>query len=268
QHFGIDAMLDRVKDDDDGASAIGALVEGSGTAVMTAFLLREMQAGRLKPEALAEMANHEAVQGAKLAAALPFLRRSLLASYMLGFPFLLRGDLTKVAGADPADLNRAFAKPPVSSEQILHPEKYWDPAQADAPVPVVLPDLAKVLGAEWSLAGQGKLGELNLALLVGAGTPVGNTPDALSAAAWTNQAASGVGGDVYQHYSKGTEGVTVLATVWDTEQDAGEFEKALGSLPGRRAWRRGAAVVVVAGDLPGRAEALALAAFDAVKAPK
>ncbi len=266
QHFGIDAMLDRVKDDDDGASAIGALVEGSGTAVMTGFLLREMQAGRLKPEALSEMANHEAVQGAKLAAALPFLRRSLLAPYLLGFPFLLRGDLTKVAGADPADLNRAFAKPPASSEQILHPEKYWDPAQADAPVPVVLPDLAKLLGAGWSLAGKGKLGELNLALLVDAATPSANTPESLTAAAWTNAAAAGIGGDLYQHYTMGTKGETVLATVWDTEQDAGEFERALRPLPGRRAWRRGLKVVVVAGDAAAQAEALAMAVLDSLQA--
>lgn len=268
QHYGIDGMLYAVKEDDDRASAVGAVVEGSGTVVMSAFLMQEMQAGRLGPAALAEVQKTEAGQGAKLAAALPFLRRSLLSSYVLGFPFLLRGDLTKLTSVNPADLNRAFEKPPTSSEQILHPEKYWDAAKADAPVTVVLPDLARLLGPGWSLGGHGTLGELNLALLTEAPTPNGDSPDAVVAAAWTNEAAAGIGGDAYQHYSNGAKGETVLATLWDTEKDAGEFEKALRPLSGRRAFRRGAAVVVVAGDAPERAEALASAVLAGIAGPK
>ena len=268
QHYGIDGMLDQVKEDDDRAAAVGAVVEGSGTLVMTAFLMQEMQAGRLQLEALAELQKSEAGQGARLTAALPFLRRSLLSSYALGFPFLLRGDLLKLTSFDPADLNRAFEKPPASSEQILHPEKYWDAAKADAPVVVALPDLAKLFGPGWALAGHGTLGELNLALLTDAPTPNGNSPDALVAAAWTNEGAAGIGGDAYQHYSNGTKGETVLATVWDTEKDALEFEKALRPLSGRRAYRRGAAVVIVAGDAPQRMEALAAAVFAGLKGPK
>ena len=268
QHYGIDGMLDQVKEDDDRAAAVGAVVEGSGTLVMTAFLMQEMQAGRLQLEALAELQKSEAGQGARLTAALPFLRRSLLSSYALGFPFLLRGDLLKLTSFDPADLNRAFEKPPASSEQILHPEKYWEAAKADAPVAVAMPDLAKLLGPGWALAGHGTLGELNLALLTDAPTPNGNSPDAMVAAAWTNDAAAGIGGDAYQHYANGAKGETVLATVWDTEKDAVEFEKALRPLPDRRAYRRRAAVVVVAGDVPRQVEALVSAVFAGLKGSK
>ena len=268
QYYGIDGMLDQVKEDDDRAAAVGAVVEGSGTLVMTAFLMQEIQAGRLHLEALTELQKSEAGQGAKLAAALPFLRRSLLSSYALGLPFLLRGDLLKLMSFDPADLNHAFEKPPASSEQILHPEKYWDTAKADAPVAVVLPDLAKRLGRGWALTGHGSLGELNLAVLTGAPTPNGNSPDAMVAAAWTNEAASGIGGDAYQHYSKGAKGETVLATVWDTEKDALEFEQALRPWSGRRVYRRGAVVVVVAGDAPQQMEALAAAVFASLQGPK
>jgi hypothetical protein len=88
------------------------------------------------------------------------------------------------------------------------------------------------------------------------------------AAAWTNEAAAGIGGDAYQHYSNGAKGETVLATVWDTEKDAAEFEKALRPLSGRRAYRRGAAVVVVAGDAPRQAEALASAVFAGLQGSK
>jgi len=266
QHFGIDALLEATKDDDDRQAAVAAVVEGSGTLVMTRFLLGEMQAGRLTADDLTEFQESEAGRAAKLKAAPPLLQRSLLASYLLGQTFLLRGEVMKVMSpVTSADLDRAFRQPPLSSEQVLHPEKYWVEARRDEPRTVKLPDLSGVLGTGWTKGTTGTLGELTLGLMAGAGPVDVSTPAAALPTSWTTEAVVGWGGDLYHHYLNGPRSVTVLLTRWDTEKDAQEFEKALKPLPGRRAWRRGDAVAVVAGDVADRHEALAGRVFEGLK---
>ncbi len=261
QHYDLDATLAKVRDNDDRSTAYGAVVEGSGTLVSTVFVTQEIQAGRLSMSALVAMAETEAGQGKRLAAALPLVRRSLLATYSLGSTFLVRGDLMRAMNLEPADLNRAFAEPPTSSEQLLHPEKYWDVAKVDVPVSVTLPDVSAALGGGWSRAGGGTLGELFLAMMAGEATP-----DALvvDPGLWTNAAAAGLGGDAYALFVKGDQAVTLLGTAWDTASDAEEFEKALPAQPGRKAFRSGTAVVLVAGDAGDRAAAVASMALDSL----
>lgn len=269
QHYGIDAMLQASQDDDDAQTAVSAVVEGSGTLIMTRYLMAEMQAGRIQMKDLQEFQESEAGKAARLKAAPPLLQRSLLASYLLGQAFLLRGQpLRPDATGQVADIDRAFRNPPRSSEQILHPEKYWTEARRDLPRPVAVPELAGILGKGWSLAVTGILGELTLALMTDAGPLDVTAPDALEASRWTTPAASGWGGDLYHHYINGTRNVTVLATVWDTEKDAVEFEKALPALASRRAWRRGATVVVIGGDAADRHQALAERILETAAPPR
>jgi hypothetical protein len=258
QHYGIDGLLRAAEDDDDRQTAVSAVVEGSGTLVMTRYLMAEMLAGRIQMKDLKEFQDSEAGKARKLKAAPPLLQRSLLGSYLLGQAFLLRGEpLAPGATGDVADIDRAFKELPRSSEQLIHPEKYWTPAKRDVPRPVSLPDLAGVLGKGWSLGIAGTLGELTLALMTETEPLDPTSPAALEASRWTTPAASGWGGDLYHHYVNGTRNVTLLSALWDTEGDAVEFEKALPALSARRVWRRGALVVVIAGDAQDRHQALA-----------
>jgi hypothetical protein len=271
QYYGIDEMIGRGGEADDSATATGAVVEGSGTLVMSLFVLREMQAGRLTPQALLEFQESDAGRAERLRAAPQYLQRGLLSPYLLGQLFLLRGNLLGVmSGVKSEDLDRAFKDPPASTEQILHPEKYWDEASKDLPRPVPLPDLSAALGDGWSFTARGVLGEMNLAMLTGAAPIDVASADALSAARWTNQAAAGWGGDTWQIYSRGGDRATVLATVWDTTKDAEEFEAGLLPVEGRRSWRHGDAVVLVAGadGASSRLADAALAAAQPVPAPK
>jgi hypothetical protein len=264
QHYGIDAMLRAAEDDDDRQTAVSAVVEGSGMLIMSRYLMGQMQAGRMKMEELVEFQKSEAGKARKLKASPPLLQRSLLGSYLLGQAFLLRGQpLGPGATGEPADIDRAFKAPPLSSEQVLHPDKYWVPGKADPPRAVTIPDLASVLGRGWSLGVAGTLGELTLALMTDTGSLDVTSAAALDAARWTTPAASGWGGDLYHHYVNGTRNVTVLSTVWDTEADAAEFEKALPRLAGRQTWRRGATVAIIAGDAADRHEAMAARLLDA-----
>jgi hypothetical protein len=263
QHFRIDEIFERHLDDDDRTAAISAVVEGSGTLVMTMYSTQEIMARRITPEDLAALQETEAGKAERMLAAPPVLQRALLAPYLLGQVFLVRGNITKMlTGPDMADVDRAFRSPPESFEQILHPEKYWSQEKHDPPRRVELPDLAAVLGAGWTVRGRGTLGELDAATLTGAGAVAPDSIQAVSAAAWTNEAAAGWGGDRWVLLSDGTRWVTVLATLWDTEGDALEFMDAVDLDAFANLSRRRDAVVVVAGEPGDRAPALAGAVLD------
>jgi hypothetical protein len=249
QHFDLDGHLTDALDDDDRGTAMGAVIEGSGMLVMSVYLAREMAAGRLSASALLELQESEAGKAEKLGAAPPLLQRLLLAPYLLGQSFLLRGNpLAILRGVAPADLDRAFKTPPASTEQLLHPAKYWDDATRDVPRIVKVPDLSERLGAEWKLSAQGNLGELTLAVLTGGESLDPKGPDAVRAESWTNPGAAGWGGDLYQLY-EGPQGaaVTALATVWDSPEEAKEFEESLSERAPRLRARRGSVVGLVAG---------------------
>jgi hypothetical protein len=266
QHFDIDGLLGKVENDDDRQTALGSVVEGSGTLVMSVYSLREIGAGRMTLDSLMEFQQTEAGRAEKLKNAPVLLQRSLVAPYVLGQSFLLRGQLMgMMAGVKGEDLDRAFRDPPASCEQILHPEKYWDADDRDAPKPVPLRDLSAALGRGWTLAARGTIGELVLAILVGADRLNLQGMELAMASAWTNAAASGWGGDLYHHYVNGDQAVTVLATVWDSPADAQEFETGLRPVEERRSWRRGPAVVLVAGAGE-QGEALGQAALQSLAA--
>lgn len=265
QHFDLDGLIAGAGTDDDRSTAISSVVEGSGTAVMSVFTVREIQAGRLAPDVLEQIRQSEAGRAERLRAAPPWLQRSLIAPYTLGLNFVLRGDPRRLLGPDLADdINAAFREPPSSSEQILHPEKYWGDVR-DEPRRLDLPDLAVQLGTGWSLAATGRLGELSLGALTGATTPDPASLDATTPQRWTNAAASGLGGDLYQHYVNGGERATLLLVLWDSERDADEFLEALSALPGRRSFRAGERVVLLAGVPEGRESTLAAAALSSLR---
>lgn len=111
------------------------------------------------------------------------------------------------------------------------------------------PDLAPVLGEGWRQEAGGRFGELFLGLLVGAPTPSEWNEAALLSTAWTNEAASGWGGDAWTLWVRGGDAVLTLVTVWDSNRDARQFDKAAARNPKLRVARRGARVAVVAGDL-------------------
>ena len=267
QHYGLDALIEATRDDEDRAAALSAVIEGSGTAVMTVFMLEEIRAGRMEEDVFDRINASEAGQADALRAAPPFLRRGLMAPYVLGVRFVLRGDPRRLSRGrfDPRDLDRAFEQPPLSSEQILHPEKYWDQSKADPPRPVRLPDLSAGLGEGWSLVAEGRLGELVLAQLAGSEGPAFPSPDPYPPSLWTNAAARGLAGDRYSHYVNGGHSLTLLGTLWDGPDEAEEFLESLTPLAGRYDLLRGSWVFLVAGDVRGSlAEALVAQALAAV----
>jgi hypothetical protein len=244
QYYGLDAFLEAEGAGDDEIFARGSVTEGSATLLMTIYSVEHAFDQSLGEEDLMAMASigQEAVER------LPkVLLRQLMAPYVLGMSFVQRGNaMGWMAGGYPVDdVNLVYKKPPLSSEQILHPEKYWDEDQLDDPIPVSLGAAGAALGGAWTRVNDGVLGEINLAMLVGAPTPDPADPAGVLGSAWTNSAATGWGGDHYELWTRGKKSVVLLSTTWDSEHDAEEFAAALGEAPlaGRRISGRNVALV-------------------------
>jgi hypothetical protein len=122
----------------------------------------------------------------------------------------------QLQGGYPA-IDAAFASPPQSTEQILHPEKW---RSHEAPVAVELPsDLAARVGAGWKVGLQDTFGEHQLGVWISNAVPLGGLPTPPPAA------AVGWGGD-RMALLDGPNGswAVVFKTVWDSDADAAEFE--------------------------------------------
>jgi len=135
--------------------------------------------------------------------------------YWEGFQFV--DALFQIGGWDA--VNQAYTNPPRSTEQVLHPERYLE--GADGPTSVVVPDVSAVLDEKWTLVVRDTLGEFTLGLYLEGLLP--------SDTAW--QAADGWNGDTFVawEHADGSQ-VLVWRTVWDSNADAVEFERALTAL--------------------------------------
>jgi hypothetical protein len=232
QHFDLDTLIRDAIEDDDLMFARAAVHEGSATLLMQLHVMKGMLAGEVDGDDLSELAEADAAWGEQLEDFPAPLLRPLLGSYLLGASFLTRGNLLSLAvDGFPVDaVNQAFLEGPRSSEQVLHPEKYWDAEQRDEPTTVDLGDAGRVLGGRYELRAEGVLGELMIGSIVGAPTPSDpGDPTAMSGSAWTNAAAAGWDGDRWQIWSDGRKSVALLGTVWDSEADAREFAEALSA---------------------------------------
>jgi hypothetical protein len=223
-----------------------SVVEGSATGLMLQYIARAQLSGRFDMQDLQQYARQEAERSKMLLAA-PRYFSVLLASYICGLQFLARGDLPALLLAPD---NRAFGQsfleaektPPRSTEQVLHPAKYWDPAARDEPV--VIDDAAAkrwvARDGRW-VVHEDTVGEMLIAILT---TPKEQQLDLMGmqlANAWTSPAATGWGGDRFfllaSGASAGEAGRSlkdlkgVWITCWDTPQDRDEFLKALDQGP-------------------------------------
>jgi hypothetical protein len=146
----------------------------------------------------------------------PYIQEDLMFPYEKGQTFVQ--SLYSQGGWSAVD--SAYRNEPVSTEQILHPEKYPD----EKPILVSLPDLSAVLGDGWTELERNVMGEWYTYLILTCGI---DSRSRLSPAE-ANRAASGWGGDAYVAYSNDQTQSTILVFTirWDTPADADEFTTA------------------------------------------
>jgi hypothetical protein len=202
---------------DDRTLARSALYEGSASALMYAYV--------------EDRFSTEETLGGLLASAFqdtcdlpPFVQAQVLFPYVAGAQFV--SELLRRGGWELVDT--AFeVRPPASTEQVLHPDAYFD---ADEPKPVRL-RAGAVLGAGWDRAHAGTWGELQTRELLGA----------------SSEAAAGWGGDRYELWRSDEASALVMRWRFDTARDEAEFaDRARGVLGERAAVARRAGRVTVA----------------------
>jgi hypothetical protein len=239
----------------------GALMEGSATALMFQYLVQQTAAGKVNAVEAAGYFGKE-MERAKSLEQAPRYFGALFGSYMVGAAFLARGNLqTLFTQPDNRAVGESFLAawktPPRSSEQMLHPAKYWEPGQADEPVMVDEEAVARWLARDGrGIVHRNTLGELLTALLTD--TRAGAAPEKLTSAdGWTNAGASGWGGDRFFLLAPtgwpggstapgGVQGVWV--TAWDTPPDRDEFVAAIrasGTIPRASVTTAGSRAAVV-----------------------
>ncbi len=191
----------------DQSRAFQALVEGDAQWATTQYLL-----AYLEPEEIGELLEESgALNDASLEATPPFLRDSLTFPYLFGMTFVQR---VQQEGGWPA-VNAIWQQVPLSTEQVLHPERYPD----DVPSEVMLADgLTAALGEGWTEPLRDVWGEYDLRLLL-AQQPLQSVAPEVAGAGWD--------GDQYVYLMNGPRGLFAIEVVWDSERDATEALAAL-----------------------------------------
>jgi hypothetical protein len=153
QHFQIEAWVKAARPNEDAELARDAVLEGSAMAAMVDYLM--LGTGRsLKdlPEFDPSMLIGDLGSTPTLQKAPPFLKDALIFPYLGGLTFSAAVMKNSGWSALPA----LFEKPPVSTQQILHPGLY---RSGKTPVSVALPRLEKVFGDNWSKLDENIMGE-------------------------------------------------------------------------------------------------------------
>lgn len=207
QHFDLGAFLKPLSSrNDDEAAAAQCLVEGDAGVAQTIFLQAHQSAGA----ALSLFLSGLVGEGNALASAPSYMRDALLFPYQGGLPFVQA--VYKHGGWTAVD--QAYTAPPLSSEQILHPEKYLE--QPDPPIEVKIPEYPEEL-AGWTLVRENVLGELDFRSWFRTFLPDADA----------DRAAAGWGGCRYQLWQKGGLSTFILNSRWDSTGDAWEARYAL-----------------------------------------
>jgi len=207
-------LYPRCEGNEDRCKAIQALVEGDAMLLMSQWLTQVATA-----EEYDEILNYHPPRGVLTEQnPPPFAIRNSEFPYDEGLTFI---DTLYTRGGW-ASINQSYSNLPLSTEQILHPEKYLS---AEAPVSVPPVSLDSVLRDPWRLVRNNTLGEWLTYLILGFCT----NPQASVGEILAVQASEGWGGDSYQVYHNLERDDTVLVAhwKWDGVEDRSEFDYAM-----------------------------------------
>jgi hypothetical protein len=203
QHFDIERedLDDR---DDEASTGLTGLVEGDAVRIERLYL----DSLPAKEQKQGEREEAEAAGG--IDPDVP-----LVVVQLIGFPYIVGPSFTTavVDGGGQARLDQAYAEPPTTSEQLLHPQAFLSGQ------PVKTPPTPKADGEE---VDQGVLGELGLLLVLNLSGSDGR------------RAAAGWGGDRYIAWADGDRTCVRVNVEMDTPQDDAELRQALDDLADAR----------------------------------
>ncbi|MBI3667011.1 MAG: hypothetical protein HY236_12460 [Acidobacteria bacterium] len=223
QHFKLKKFLDRGEDDDE-ALARQAIVEGQASWVMSEYMARQAgQSLKHSPQLAAatiEASGQTAKQFPVFGAAPLYMQETLMFPYTAGMLF----QQAVVDKLGRAAFVEVFRRPPASSQQVLHPERYFENA---APTKPALPSLRLPGGYKKLL--EGTLGELDHQILLQ--QYAGQEEARRLGPAWR--------GSRYALWENGREKRSVLhyAVEWTGEAEAARYFADYRKICGRK-WKR------------------------------
>lgn len=211
QNFGLNKLGLNDTSNSDRALARLSLPEGDATLLMSLWAQQNLTVAQLLQ--MAGEAN-DPTQTAILNSMPDDLKETLLFPYEQGLTWV--SDVHALGGWSAVDA--AYAKPPDSTEQILHFDKW---TSHEVPIAVTIPaSLPKTLGAGWTMPLTDTFGELQFRIWLEQVGKVAETQAVAAAAGW--------GGDRIALVQKGgTFGIAIISK-WDTPADAAEFAAAAG----------------------------------------
>src|SRR6266699_6097140 len=153
QHFQIEAWARAARPNEDAELARDSVLEGSAMAAMIDYLM--LGTGRSLKDVpdfdpgvlIGDLGSTPTLQKAP-----PFLKDALMFPYLGGLTF----SAAVMQNTGWSALPGLFEKPPVSTQQILHPTLY---RSGKTPRSVTLPPLEKMLGDNWSKLDENIMGE-------------------------------------------------------------------------------------------------------------
>jgi hypothetical protein len=239
QNYNLARFIKQGRKSDDGSTARLAVMEGQATWMMSEYLARQAGTSLKESAALAatmaNMAAGDEDDTKSKDGEFPvydkeplYLKLSLVFPYTKGMSFQ-----QAVLVRDPqTGFGEVFLHPPLSTQQILHPEKYFDHVQPTDPA---LPAMHLPHGYK-ALVG-GELGELEQGILLE--QYAGKTRSADLAPHWR-----GCNFELRENKKAGRV-VLLYATEWDSEQSASEYFAAYREAM-RKKWKN----MAVASDQP------------------
>ncbi len=230
-NFDLARMIINSDDSTDSIMSLKALAEGDATLTQYLFFINEHRDYRnLEDEEKKNLIRRISDRfssfgyGGTIESDVPdYWLREAVFVYLQGAGFV--SQLYLAGGYDL--VNEAFnTRPPVSTEQVLHPVKYIN---NDIPSEIVLPDISTELkgtsGDTWSMEYEDKLGEFNIYVLI-------DKYLSDKGINYANKVSEGWDGDRVEFYKNYTskKNALVWVSAWDTKKDAYEFFNAYISL--------------------------------------
>ena len=218
QHFDLERIIDDAnkEGDRDRRLAIHALFEGDANYIMMDFLRRlsdaDSDAVNRAYSAVREPDSDPEIP--------PVIIDAIEFPYRQGYLFIAE----VVAALGWEGVNQALRdNPPQTTEQIYHPQLYL---AGQGAMPVNMPDLGEIVGAEWRKAYDGPVGEFFLRQHL----------EVYLAAYQADDLASGWGGDRMRIFTNQADDrlIWVLYQKWDSPHDAEEFARGYRHLLERR----------------------------------
>lgn len=228
QHFDLEALEARARSDDDRMLALAALIEGEATMVTYLWAFRSALDPGMPALVEGDPAELMEAAAAGMEGVPPFLSASLTFPYTTGGVWA--SEIMKKGGGLKA-LDPYFLHPPDSTEQILHPERSMEPRDRPSRIDPSVTEAA-LAGGEPVIKSD-TMGEFGIRFLLAG-----------------EEAAAGWDADRYQLAGSGAAVHLAWVSVWDSEDEAREFESAIRSWledrEGPWAVRRSGAVVALA----------------------